>query len=116
MRFLLKFATLCFLGLLILPSIYPDAGERDELHDVSERVTAMQLAISGATFAAGVASDMKNLCERDEYGCAHGELIFKMAMERARHGAEIAMSLIQRPDVPKNVDPETVTSSINIKQ
>ncbi|MEO1747564.1 MAG: DUF5330 domain-containing protein [Pseudomonadota bacterium] len=115
MRFLLKLATLCFLGLLILPSIYPDVGERDELHDVGERVTAMQLAISSATFAAGVASDMKKLCQRDEYVCAHGNLIFKMAMERARHGAQIAMTLLKGSDLAQNVDSETTTSSIRAK-
>ncbi|MEL6201576.1 MAG: DUF5330 domain-containing protein [Pseudomonadota bacterium] len=115
MRFLLKLATLSFLGLLILPSVYPDARDESELGTVEQNVTAIQLAVSGATFAAGVASDMKNLCARDEYVCAHGQLIFKMTMERARHGAQIAMSLIQRPDASKSVDPETVTGSINTK-
>ncbi|MEO0544384.1 MAG: DUF5330 domain-containing protein [Pseudomonadota bacterium] len=111
MRFLLKLATLCFLGLLILPSIYPDA-EADDESGVGERVTAMQLAVSTATFAASVAADMKQLCERDEYACAHGNLVFSMAMERARRGANIVMSMIGSSAPTPSIDRETATGSV----
>ncbi|MEO1701440.1 MAG: DUF5330 domain-containing protein [Pseudomonadota bacterium] len=112
MRFLLKLATICFLALLILPSIYPDAGKDEDVHDLGDRVTAMQLAVSSATFAAGVAADMKDLCQRDAHVCAHGNLVFAMAMERARRGAQIAKSLIYPSNRTSLVDTQTTTASV----
>lgn len=105
MRFLFKLMFLGFVGLLILPSIYPDATGEDETYQVGERVGAMQLAVSAATFTAGVAQDVKGLCERDSQVCAHGSVLVDMAVERARHGARIAMSLVS-PAPDADADPQ----------
>ena len=83
---------------------------------MGDRVTAMQLAVSSATFAAGVAADMKNICQRDEYVCAHGNLVFGMAMERARRGAQIAKALIYPSERDPVVDTKTTTASVKHAQ
>ena len=52
-------------------------------------------------FAAGVAQDLRSLCDRDPQICQTGRKIAGVAMERAREGASIAASLIEGDtDVP----------------
>ncbi|MEM1376981.1 MAG: DUF5330 domain-containing protein [Pseudomonadota bacterium] len=112
MRFLFKLMVLGFLGLMALPSIYSDMPDADGLNARDSQVSAIQLALSAGTFAAGVAQDARGLCAREESVCAHGAVVAGLAMERARHGAHIAMQLIgSRDDV--TIDDDVATGSIS---
>lgn len=113
MRFLLKLMVLGFVGLMLLPSFVPtDNTGGDEAWRAADPVSPTQVAWSAATIAHGVADDVRGLCERDQQICAHGAMLAGMAIERARHGARIALSMVEdRRDAQRDAD-ATTTGSI----
>lgn len=85
-----------FLGLIALPSFYPQP-EATQQGGTTISAPSTDVSVSpfeAVRFATGVAQDVRSVCDRDPFLCETGKRLADAALTRARDGARIAASLI----------------------